>query len=52
MRVLLKIVILMITPILLFGQQKGLPEGQAISSEKFRLSYKFGLNIFHNYIFF
>lgn len=51
MRVLLKIVILIITPILLFGQQKGLPEGQATSSEKFRLSYKFGLNIFHNYIF-
>ncbi|MCX8054411.1 MAG: hypothetical protein N3A67_01930 [Ignavibacteria bacterium] len=47
----MKIVIFMITPILLFGQQKGLPEGQAVSSEKFRLSYKFGLNIFHNYIF-
>ncbi len=51
MKVLLKIAILLITPLFLFGQQKGLPEGQATSSEKFRLSYKFGLNIFHNYVF-
>ncbi len=51
MRVLLKIAILLITPLFLFSQQKGLPEGQATPSEKFRLSYKFGLNIFHNYVF-
>lgn len=37
----------------LYGQQsqKGLPTGEATTSEKFRLAYKFGVNVFHNFVF-
>jgi|GEM_PF-3064452 hypothetical protein len=44
--------VLVFSQFAIFAQtQKGLPQGDAVSSEKFRLAFKFGINIFHNFVF-
>lgn len=46
------VLVLIIIKLNVFAQtHKGLPQGDAISSEKFRLAFKFGTNIFHNFVF-